>query len=92
MLYVVEVGVAEVDVKLHTRTVTVLADDTKAQGMKDAPGSATGVALTAMEVVAPATLTVPLAHAPAPTAEPPIEPLVALNGSCEVCASSRREG
>jgi hypothetical protein len=45
-LYVVAVGVAEVDVKLHTRTVTVLVDETKAQGMKDAPGSATGVVVT----------------------------------------------
>jgi hypothetical protein len=40
------VGVAELEVKLHTRTVTVLVDKTKAQGMKDAPGFATGVAVT----------------------------------------------
>ena len=86
MLYLVAAGVADEDEKLHTRTVTVLADETKAQGMNAAPGSATGVAPTTIDVVASFTLTIPLAHCPAFTLLPPIEALVALKGSCEVCA------
>lgn len=57
---------------LHTRTVTVPAEETHAFHVNPVPGSAAGLAATAIEVVAPATLAVPVVHAPAASELPPM--------------------
>jgi len=64
----------------QTLTVTVLADETYACQVEPAPGYVTGVATTAIAVVAPVIETVVEEHAPAKRALPPMLLLVPASG------------
>src|ERR1700722_16863649 len=48
------------------------------------PGYVVGDAITAILVVAPVTLTVPLAHAPSASADPPMLPVVPESGKLDL--------
>src|SRR5882672_7207136 len=58
----------------HTFTVTVLEDETYASHVLPSPGYVTGSVRAIMDVVAPVTVAVPTAHAPANSAPPPMLP------------------
>ena len=64
----------------QTLTVTVPAAETYGRHTIPSPGYAVGDATTAMLVVAPAMLAVPLAHAPSARVDPPILPVVPESG------------
>ena len=66
---------------LQTRTLTVPAAETHAFQVNPVPGSAAGLTATAIEVVAPVTLTVPLVQTPAASALPPMLEVVAESGN-----------
>ena len=78
-MYDLEVGVTARSA--HTFTVTVLEEVTVAE--IDVPSAtifvpSLGVAIAGIPTVAPVTVAVPLAQAPASSAEPPMEPVVPL--------------
>ena len=66
---------------LHTRTVAVPAEQIHAFHVNPVPGSAVGLTATAIEVVAPATLAVPVVQTPAASALPPTLKVVPASGN-----------
>jgi hypothetical protein len=64
----------------HTFTVTVLELETYPYQIRSFPGYVTGVADTAISVVAPATVAVPVAHAPTSNRLPPIAAVLPDSG------------
>ena len=60
----------------QTFTVTVFAAETNANQLIPVPGFVTGDTVTGIAVVAPVTVTVPVAQVPTVSAEPPIDAVV----------------